>query len=125
MGQHQQYNPNTSVVGFVEAIKICFNKYADFSGRASLAEYWWFFLFQFLAGCVFGWIPFIGWAINVAVFIPFLAVSWRRMHDIGKGGGWWFINFIPLVGLIIWIIMAVKPSEPQPNRFGPVPGQTI
>lgn len=77
MEQNQQFNPNTSVIGFVEAIKICFNKYADFSGRATCAEYWWFFLFQFLVGCVLGWIPFLGWAINVAIFIPFLAVSWR------------------------------------------------
>ena len=114
---NQAPNP-TSYIGLVEAIKICFNKYANFKGRATRAEYWWWFLFQFLVGCVIGWVPFVGWAVSIALLIPTLAVSWRRMHDIGKGGGWWFINFIPLVGLILWIVWGCQQSEPTPNRFG-------
>ncbi len=42
------------------------------------------------------------------------------MHDIGLGGGWFFINFVPVVGWIIWIIKAVKAGEPSANRFGDV-----
>ena len=43
------------------------------------------------------------------------------MHDIGKGGGWYFILLIPIVGWILWIVWCCKPSEPCPNRFGDVP----
>ncbi len=71
-------DPATSYLGFVEAVKICFNKYADFKGRATRAEYWWWYLFTVLVSLVLGWIPFLGWAVSVAVLIPTLAVSWRR-----------------------------------------------
>lgn len=118
-----QKNVNPQTIGFVDAIKVALAKYADFSGRATVAEYWWFFLFNFIVGLVLGFIPYIGWLISLALLIPSLAISWRRMHDIGKGGGWYFINLIPVIGWIIWIIWAVKSSEPQPNRFGPVPGK--
>ncbi len=117
----QMPDPATSYLGFVEAVKICFNKYADFKGRATRAEYWWWYLFTVLVSLVLGWIPFLGWAVSVAVLIPTLAVSWRRMHDIGKGGGWWFINLIPLVGWIIWIVWCCQKSEAMPNRFGEMP----
>lgn len=116
-------NLNPQTIGFVDAIKVALNKCVDFNGRATVAEYWWFFLFGFIAGWVCNFIPFVGWLVSLALLVPTLAVSWRRMHDIGKGGGYWFINFIPLVGFIIWIIWAIKPSEPQANRFGEVPGQ--
>lgn len=113
-------NP-TSYIGFIEAIKICFTKYADFTGRATRAEYWWFWLFTFLVSLALGFIPFIGWAISIATLIPSLAVAWRRLHDTGRAGGWFFISLIPLVGTIILIVWLCKPSEPAPNRFGPMP----
>lgn len=99
---------------FWSAIKRCFTLYATFTGRASVTEYWWFFLASF----IISFIPFAG----IFVIVPMLAVSWRRMHDTGKSGAYWFINLIPLVGFIIWVIWAVKPSEPQTNQYGPVPG---
>ena len=111
-------NVNPQNIGFVDAIKVALNKYADFNGRATVAEYWWFFLAYVIASMI----PFLGYVLSLALLVPCLAVSWRRMHDIGKGGGWYFINLIPLVGFIIWIIWAIKPSEPA-NRFGATPGQ--
>ena len=120
-GCNQPTPSPTSYIGLVEAVKICFNKYADFKGRASRADYWWWYLFTVLVAIALGWIPFLGLAISLALFVPTLAVSWRRMHDIGKGGGWWFINFIPLVGLILWIVWCCQKSEPTTNRFGEMP----
>lgn len=120
--------PQRPYIGFVEAIQICLNKYADFKGRASRAEFWWFILFMFIVGCfqgilnrfgVFGQI--ISGLVSLAFIVPKLAVCWRRMHDIGKGGGWWFICFIPVVGWILWIVWCCQPSEQYPNRFGDVP----
>lgn len=120
----EQTNLNPQTIGLVDAVKIALTKkYVDFSGRATVAEYWWFFLFNVVAGVVLGFIPYVGWVISIALLIPSLAISWRRMHDIGKGGGWYFINLIPVIGWIIWIILAVQSSQPQPNRFGPVPGK--
>lgn len=117
-----------SYMSFVDAIKVCFNKYCCFSGRASRAEYWWWVLFTFIVGVVLGWLEFTGTAgkiiyglVNLALILPNLGVSVRRMHDIGKGGGYIFINLIPIVGWILWIIWCVKQSEPMPNRFGDVP----
>lgn len=122
--------PESPYMGFDDAVKICLNKYVDFSGRASRAEYWWFILFGVIVGIVMnclGWLgtagTVIGGLVNLAFFIPTLAVSWRRMHDIGKGGGWWFLNFIPLVGWIIWIVWCCQSSEQMPNRFGGVPAR--
>jgi len=117
----------TPYMGFVDAIKVCFNKYATFTGRATRAEYWWWVLFTVIVGAVFSifgnstFALIVRGCINLALLIPGLAVAWRRMHDIGKGGGWYFIVLIPLVGWIIYIIWCCKPSEPNPNRFGNVP----
>lgn len=44
--------PPTPYMGFVDAIKVCFNKYATFTGRASRAEYWWWVLFTFVVGAL-------------------------------------------------------------------------
>ncbi len=117
----------TPYMGFVDAIKVCLSKYATFTGRATRAEYWWWVLFGVIVGAVFGILGnstfalVIRGCVNLALIVPTLAVAWRRMHDIGKGGGWYFIVLIPLVGWIIYIIWCCKPSEPNPNRFGNVP----
>ncbi|MDO4319614.1 MAG: DUF805 domain-containing protein [Bacteroidales bacterium] len=104
---------------FLDAVKVCFNKYADFNGRASRAEFWWFWLFQFVAGFICGMISqWLGGICSLALIVPSLAVAWRRLHDIGRAGGWFFIGLIPLVGWIIMIIWYVKPGEPTANRFG-------
>lgn len=120
--------PPAPSIGFIDAIKLGFRNYSNFSGRATRAEYWWWVLFTFLASNVLGvmgqissFFYFIAYLIGIALFIPSLAISWRRMHDIGKGGGWVFINLVLFVGWIIWIVFCCKPSEPFANRFGDVP----
>lgn len=117
-------------MGFVEAVKSVFSKYAKFSGRARRSEYWYFVLFEFIVGIVLGGVALvIGESVATAIesvwtlatFIPVLAVTWRRLHDIGKSGAWFFIGLIPLVGEIILLIWLCKDSEPGDNRFGPNP----
>lgn len=110
--------------------------YANFSGRASRSEYWWYWLFTVAVSAVFGllgmiftngnggpsfFISFLSGAVGLALIIPGLAVSVRRMHDIGKGGGWIFINCIPAIGNIWFLILCLQQGEPGPNRFGPQP----
>jgi uncharacterized membrane protein YhaH (DUF805 family) len=109
-------------------------QYADFSGRARRKEYWMFVLFNIIF-CVVAVIldNLLGLTISVeipyglfyclyvlAVLIPGLAVSIRRLHDVGKGGGWIFISLIPFIGGIWLLVLMCKDSE-QENRFGQSP----
>ena len=107
------------------------NKYAQFQGRANRAEFWQYALVYFVVAVVF--MLLISLFANVsmlrmtfmilyvifmlALLVPTLAVSVRRMHDIGKEGGWILINLIPFIGGIWFLILAVKESEPGTNRF--------
>lgn len=105
-------------------------KYANFNGRASRAEFWWFILFCVCVNlalgilmAVTGWKLF-GWVnslFGLLVLVPTLAVSWRRLHDTGRAGGWWFINFVPVVGSVIFIIWCAQQGQPGANRFGNAP----
>jgi uncharacterized membrane protein YhaH (DUF805 family) len=124
MEQYQpQYPlPEFPTMTFGEAVKTCFNKYADFTGRATRGEYWWWYVFTVLfSACCEIISPTLGALCSVVLILPSLAVAWRRLHDIGKGGGWWFIWLIPLVGIIILLIYLCRRSELSDNRFGPFP----
>lgn len=118
---------------FTQSVSHVFSNYVGFSGRASRSEYWWFALFQFIIYCLFyvvygfwkdDWNLWQGmgnlmWSLYCLVtFLPSFALSWRRMHDIGKGGGWIFINLVPFIGTIWYFILTLLPSQPGPNRFG-------
>lgn len=99
------------------AISTCLSKYATFTGRASRSEYWFFVLFTFLVGLVAGIIAGIvgsevlGYAIQIAFWLPGLAVSIRRIHDVDKSG--WFI-LVPIYGFILSVTAGTVGS----NRFG-------
>lgn len=119
-------------MSFGKAIKICFQKYAQFSGRASRGEFWYFYLFSILPSLcnwiittTFGEYSDISMVMNVliiifniAIIIPMLSVSVRRLHDINKSG-WnmlWFL--LPLIGVIILLIYWLKESTSD-NQYGP------
>lgn len=113
---------NANTPEFITSLKVCLSNFANFNGRASAAEYWWFFLFYVLVYSTAYIIePYAGFAVALVLAAPMIAVSWRRMHDLGKGGGYFFINLIPIVGTILWFIMCSRESEPGVNRFGERP----
>ena len=58
---------------------------------------------------------------SLALLIPGLAVTWRRLHDIGKKGTNWFWIFVPIVGWIMLIVWAARPGQEGPNQYGPDP----
>ena len=60
-------------------------------------------------------------SITAVVLLPSLAVSVRRLHDIGRTGWWLFIYFVPVVGPLLLLYFFVQPSDEAPNRYGPVP----
>lgn len=105
-------------------------KYAVFGGRARRKEYWYFVLFNFLITFVLGIIDgilgftiegsgfgFLGGLYSLAVFIPSLAVTVRRLHDTGRSGWWILIGVIPLVGLIVMLIFLAAESQPGNNQY--------
>lgn len=107
-------------------------KYADFTGRADRKEYWLYVLAMIVISLVLGlfttlfakvkllYILFavLSGAVSLALLIPSLAVTVRRLHDIGKGGGWIFISLIPFIGAIWLLILVIMKGEPGENRFG-------
>lgn len=108
------------VTTFKDAIKACFNKYATFEGRANRAEYWWWTLFCLIIGCA-SVAPVLGWILSLALLLPSITVTVRRLHDIGKSGLYYLICFIPLIGSIILIILCIQPSQEGENEYGANP----
>lgn len=105
-------------ITLTEAIKLFYQRYTDFDGRSTRAEYWWVFLYLFVASGILSWInEYLGYAFALANLVPNIAIAIRRMHDIGKSGWWILINLIPLVGWIWYLILTIKPSD-GPNEYG-------
>ena len=117
-------------------------KYATFRGRASRSEYWWFTLavmlvsialsmmeVAFMSGETFDSIPEgngpLTMLFSLAVLLPELAVSVRRLHDTGHSGWWLLLAFVPLIGSLVLLWWSVSPSEQGENRFGPQPPETL
>jgi uncharacterized membrane protein YhaH (DUF805 family) len=103
-----------------------FKKYAEFNGRARRKEYWMFTLFNFLAIVLLLIVSLIGlWFLLpiyvLAVVIPSLALTIRRLHDTDRSGWWFFIGFVPLVGGIWFFVLMVLEGTKGENQFGPDP----
>ncbi len=109
-------------------------QFADFNGRARRKEYWMFAIFQllFLIAAMltdnamqitfeplfYGPIYLV---TAIAFFIPGLAVTVRRLHDVGKSGVMYFIVLIPIVGAIWMLVLLARDSQPFENAYGPNP----
>ena len=114
---------------FATSIKICFSKYAVFSGRASRSEFWWFALFGFIGGIVTAVIDvmILGYSaesygptniiFSVVTFLPYLAVGARRLHDINKSG-WWQLIYLTIIGIILLIIWWASVGKNKKNIHG-------
>lgn len=126
-------------MGFGEAVATCFRKYVDFQGRARRSEFWFFRLFLALGYVALFVImvafsgdkqpaPNIPAAISVtlffvfllAVFLPDLAVSVRRLHDVGHSGWMYLIAFVPF-GAIVLLVFFCQEGTRGDNRYGADP----
>lgn len=114
-------------MSFGDAVASVFTNYFNFSGRARRSEYWYWTLFTMLVSFIvtrlFGGSNFgdaLAGIIDIAFWIPALAVAVRRLHDIGKSGWALLFNLIPGVGQIILLVFCCRDSEGD-NRFGPSP----
>ncbi len=104
---------------FQESIKTCFNKYADFNGRATRSEFWWFVLFLVLVSLGLSIISAILSALfSLAILLPSITVSTRRLHDTGRSGWWQLIGFVPIIG---WIVLIVFMAQEGKNAMPAAP----
>ena len=112
---------------FIDPLK----KYATFGGRASRKEYWMFTLWVIIISMVLSFVlGFIGndtisnlvlIGFLLVILVPAIALAVRRLHDIDKSGWWYLINFVPFIGVIIFLVFMVLPSNPGENTYGPNP----
>lgn len=142
---------------FTQSIATCFKKYATFKGRASRSEYWWFILFVFLVSLlltvidilIFG-SELINKVFGLAMFIPQLAATSRRLHDTDRSGWWQILPGATLLigSILFWVellylgdgkffasitliailgagirvlIWLIDPSDRSENKYGPSP----
>jgi len=109
-------------------------KYAVFNGRATRSEYWFFVLFNIIASVVLSigdkivgtysaatGLGLLSGVYAIAVLLPGIGVSIRRLHDIGRSGWWLLIAFVPFIGAIVLLIFAAQDSAPGDNEYGPYP----
>ncbi len=117
--------------------KVVFKNYANFTGRARRAEYWYYVLGNFLLIIPFYIIAIVGLSsdssslsilgfavyglVVLATLVPTLAVSVRRLHDLNKSGWFYFIALIPLIGSIILLVWFFTDGERFANNYGSDP----
>ena len=113
----------------VSVIK-CFMLYTVFNGRAGKAEYWWFFLFCCILGAMASVVDstlgldkaaggngIFTSLIQIATFLPSMAVGSRRLHDTNRSGWWqllWIVVIIGWIPLIMWLASKSK----EDNKYG-------
>ncbi|PXX27151.1 DUF805 domain-containing protein [Burkholderia sp. MS455] len=124
-------------MNFSEAVRSVLNQYAKFEGRARRAEYWYFALLSCVLSVAAQVIGAIGrdagliallllgaiFLISLALIIPGIAVSVRRLHDTGRSGWFLLLGLIPVVGPILLLVWMCSRGTAGPNRFGsdPIP----
>lgn len=112
-------------------------RFAQFDGRASRSEYWWFQLFIVIVSIPLYILSFVaGYSGSqslamaatglsvvmwLALIVPLIAVTVRRLHDTDRTGWWYLLMLVPFAGLAVLVFMLL-PGTPGDNRFGsPVP----
>ena len=110
---------------FKEAVTL---KYKDFSGRARRREYWSYALCTFVIACVVGLIDgligqrhILSLIVSLALLLPSLAISLRRLQDIGKPWQYILFAFVPIIGVLYLLYLGVQDSQPGENAYGPNP----
>jgi uncharacterized membrane protein YhaH (DUF805 family) len=109
---------------FVAVVK----KYAVFTGRARRMEYWMYTLIYVLIAIVLGLLDamlgdaqILGGLLAIALFLPSLGVTVRRLHDTGRSGWWVLIAFVPIAGVIVLLVFMCLAGTSGSNPYGEDP----
>ncbi|MBA6413633.1 DUF805 domain-containing protein [Parahaliea sp. F7430] len=108
--------------------------YLGFSGRARRVEFWMFVLINFLISVVLSFVDgvlglrgaegatgVLQGLYMLGVFLPSIAVAFRRLHDTGRSGWWLLIGLVPVIGWIVLLVFYCFDSEEGDNAYGPNP----
>ena len=109
-------------------IKVLKN-YVGFSGRARRKEYWMFALFNLIISIVLmavdgsapGSVGMLGGLYSLGVFLPALAVTFRRLHDTNRSAWWLLLVFVPILGGVALLVFVCLDGTRGPNPFGADP----
>jgi len=111
-----------------QAVRIGLGKFADFSGRSSRPEYWYFMLpiivIMLIANLVDSIVlgmQVLSLIVALAALVPTLSAGARRLHDTNRPAWWLLLGLIPVVGAIAVIYLCCQPGTQGPNDFGPEP----
>lgn len=117
---------------YENAILTCFKKYAVFSGRARRSEFWYFQLFCLLGNLIFSfWVSksetneILGLIFFLVTLLPTLAVTVRRLHDLGRSGWLILVALIPFIGVFVVLFWATQEGNPDHNQYGPSPKANV
>lgn len=133
-GQVERLSQPLYGAGLGQAVARLFKKYARFKGYASRSEYWWAALFNVVVTAVISAPYYLNlggadvggglvllsslamllWAL--AMFIPMLAVAWRRLHDVGLPGPLYFLILVPVLGPLAVLVLLVLPTRPESHK---------
>ena len=101
-------------------------KYAEFSGRDTRQQYWMFILFYVIFGMPVALLEqlletsLLSQIYSLALLLPSIGISARRLHDTGRTGWWQLIGLVPVIGIIVLIVFLAQDSHPD-NEYGPNP----
>jgi transcriptional regulator with XRE-family HTH domain len=110
----EKQNPTTPV----EVIKKSFMEFANFSGRATRYEYWWFLLFMVLTMAIATLIhEKLNQIVTILFLVPFLALGSRRLNDIGRSVWWQLFLFVPFGQVIVLYMMAEKTKNSESEQL--------
>jgi uncharacterized membrane protein YhaH (DUF805 family) len=115
-------------MGFGQAISAGFVKYVNFRDRACRSEFWYWTLFNIIAGSVAAIIDLmlndeqlVSGLFALVTIIPSFAIAVRRLHDLDRAGWWYLIGFVPVIGMIVLLVWYAAKGTDGPNQFGPDP----
>lgn len=111
---------------FAQAVSSGFKNYVGFEGRASRSEYWYWTLFSVIATIIAGTMDsfvglgFFSGVVSLGLFLPSLAVAFRRLHDLDRTA-WWLLLSFTIIGAVVLLIWFCLRGTVGPNRFGSDP----
>jgi uncharacterized membrane protein YhaH (DUF805 family) len=99
---------------FQQSIRSCLTKYAEFDGRATRSELWWFLLFVVLVSTALGILDDEWSAVFlIGMLLPTLSAGARRLHDSGRSGWWQLIALVPVAGIVVLALLWAQPALPR------------